>query len=74
VVVLVGIVGSVLGAWPKDAPESTAAHAGSEARDIDMTVQAALGKGLAEGLIVDVVVVISPYMNGQVVMSICQRG
>jgi hypothetical protein len=74
VVVLVGIVGSVLGAWPEYAPEGTAAHAGSETGDVDMAVQAALGKGLAEGLIVDVVVVKSPYMDGQVVVPVCQGG
>jgi hypothetical protein len=74
VVVLVGIVGSVLGAWPEYAPEGTAAHAGSETGDVDMAVQAALGKGLAEGLIVDVVVVKSPYMDGQVVVPVYHRG
>jgi hypothetical protein len=72
VVVLVGVVGPVLGAGPEDAPEGAAVHAGFETRDVDVAEEAAFGKGLAKGLIVDMVVVNCPDQDGQVIMSICQ--
>ena len=70
-VVRVGVVSSVCWARPEDAPEGAAVHARLQARDVDMTVQAALSEGLAECLIVDVVVVEGPDEDGQVIVSIC---
>ena len=72
-VVRVRVVGSVGWAGPEDAPEGAAVHAGLEAGDVDVAAETALGEGHAEGFIVDVVVVVCPDKDGQVIMSVCRR-
>ena len=59
-IVRVGVVSSVCWARPENAPEGAAVHAGAETGDVDVAGEAAVGEGLAEVVVVDVVVVISP--------------
>ena len=70
-IVRVGVVGSVCWARPEHAPEGAAVHAGPQAGDVDVAVEAAVGEGLAECPIVYVVVVEGPDEDGQVIVSIC---
>jgi len=71
-VVLVGVVLSIGGTGPKDAPKRPADHPLAETQQVDMVREGAVFKGFGEVGVIDVVLVGGPEKNRKVVVPVCE--